>query len=304
MSEHEALMLGAKIQNARRSTGKELSAIASEICVSKSYLVAIEEGRFEALPVFPFAIGFVRSFASEVGLQAAEIAREFKAIVQPAVIEQLDEELGSTSRPGREIRNTSKSNASKRGPIYGGLAVVLSAISAVWMIFTGGGQQAAYVKSAPQADTVQLASAKVQDVFQEAAVSTEPANKNLPDETVVTARTDFSPAGNQLMGVANADDEGAGGINLQVNDVMFEARQDAWVRISSGDQILFEGVLTAGDHYVPPMGPSLNLTTSNAGALALHIGEHDLGVLGAKGGIIENVNIDPDSLILRLVETL
>jgi len=102
----------------------------------------------------------------------------------------------------------------------------------------------------------------------------------------------------------SADDEVASDLNLQVTEVMFQARQDAWVRISSGDAVLFEGVLHSGDHYVPPMGPKLNLTTSNAGGLSLYIGEHDLGVLGSKCGIIENAKIDPASVILRLVVTL
>lgn len=302
MSAQEAYDLGSKIQEARRSTGQELCSIAGEICVSKSYLTAIEDGRFDALPAFPFAMGFVRSFAHQVGLDANEIAMEFKAIVKPVIVEDADAEL--VSDPVIELKKSVK-----RGPLYGGLAVVLSAMSAVWMIFLGGGQQAAYVKTTPPADVVQFAEAKVegrlagQDIKLDSVI---PA-KQETNEVVVDAVADedfFAPANNQVLGVANAGDEGAKDLNLQDTEVMFEARQDAWVRISSGDSILFEGVLRSGDHYVPPMGPQLSLTTSNAGGLALRIGEHDLGVLGVKGGIIENVKIDPDSLILRLVETL
>lgn len=326
MSAQEAFELGAKIQRARRKTGLELVSIAGEICVSKSYLTAIEEGRFEALPAFPFAMGFVRSFAQQIGLNANEIASEFKEIVKPVVVEE-EGDLDLPSNPVIEAKKTAK-----RGPIYGGIAVVLSALSAAWMIFIGGGQQAAYVKTTPAKEITQLAAAKVDDshLVQDTqgvpakhdttaiVADTAVAEKNdtalvdIPadtvsktvSDTIVAVEEEFAPANNQLMGVANADDEGSKDLNLLATEVMFEARQDSWVRITSDDAILFEGVLRSGDHYVPPMGPSLNLTTNNAGGLALHIGEHDLGVLGVKGGIIENAKIDPDSLILRLVETL
>ena len=312
MSAQEALELGAKIQQARRNTGLELVSIAGEICVSKSYLTAIEEGRFEALPAFPFAVGFVRSFAQQVGLNVDEISSEFKAIVKPVVVEEQDSDLDIPSNPVIEAKKSAK-----RGPIYGGIAVALAAMSASWMVFIGGGQQAAYVKTTPPPKEItQLAIAKTDDVQLENDIQAVPAKHDNDDadvapqadivvaETIVVAEEEFTPANNQFMGVANASDEGSKDLNLEATEVMFEARQDAWVRITSGDAILFEGVLHSGDHYVPPMGPSLNLTTSNAGGLALHIGEHDLGVLGVKGGIIENAKIDPDSLILRLVETL
>lgn len=310
MSAQEAFELGAKIQQARKNTGLELVSIAGEICVSKSYLTAIEEGRFEALPAFPFAMGFIRSFAQQVGLNVDEIANEFRAIVKPVVVEEQDGDLDVPSNPVIEAQKTAK-----RGPIYGGIAVVLSAMSAAYMVFIGGGQQAAYVKTTPVKEITQLAVAKVDDSHMEREIQAVPEKHDVAvtdavAETIVVAETiiadeeEFTPANNQLMGVANADDEGAKDLNLLATEVMFEARQDAWVRITSDDAILFEGVLRSGDHYVPPMGPSLNLTTNNAGGLALHIGEHDLGVLGVKGGIIENAKIDPDSLILRLVETL
>lgn len=307
MSVQEAFELGAKIHQARKATGLELVSIAGEICVSKSYLTAIEEGRFEALPAFPFAMGFVRSFAQQVGLNADEIASEFKAIVKPVVVEEQDSDLDLPSNPVIEAKKTAK-----RGPIYGGIAVALAAMSASWMIFIGGGQQAAYVKVTPPTEVTQLASAKIDGSHLNRDIQAVPEKHANDDtladtvvaETFVDAEEEFTPANNQLMGVANAGDDSSKDSDLLATEVMFEARQDAWVRITSGDTILFEGVLRSGDHYVPPMGPALNLTTNNAGGLALHIGEHDLGVLGVKGGIIENAKIDPDSLILRLVETL
>ena len=311
MSVQEAFELGAKIQLARKGKGMELVSIAGEICVSKSYLTAIEEGRFEALPAFPFAMGFVRSFAQQVGLDPDKIAGEFKAIVKPVVIEEEDSGLDVPSNPVIEAKKIAK-----RGPVYGGIAVVLSAMSAAYMVFIGGSQQAAYVKTTPPKEITQLAVAKIDD--SQLKRDTQAAPKILENddadaatqadivvaETIVVAKEEFAPANNQFMGVANASDEGSKDLNLEATEVMFEARQDAWVRITSEDAVLFEGVLRSGDHYVPPMGPSLNLTTSNAGGLSLHIGEHDLGILGVKGGIIENAKIDPDSLILRLVETL
>ena len=302
MNVDKAIKLGAKIQKARRNSGKELVAISGEICVSKSYLTAIEAGDFEALPAMPFSMGFIRSFANEVGLSAEGTAKEFKAIVQPVELET--ETVNQVSDDVMTVASSPAQNKSvRRGPIYGGLAVVLSAMSAVWMIFVGGGHQAAFVKATPPSNVhlTENTSLQVKQDSNTPLLDVEYTSEMKRND--VDIENDFAPASNQLLGVANAS-EVVNDIDIEVTEVMFEAKQDSWVRISSKDTVLFEGILRAGDHYVPPMGPSLNLTTSNAGGLALYIGEHNLGVLGGKGDIIKNVNIDPDSLILRLVETL
>ena len=58
-------------------------AIANQLRVSESYIVAIESGDYDALPGLTFAQGYIRAYARIVGLDALETENQLKTITQP-----------------------------------------------------------------------------------------------------------------------------------------------------------------------------------------------------------------------------
>ncbi len=78
MSETQA-ELGAEMQAARRAHGWELPQLAASLRIRQSYLEAIEAGRLADLPGTTYALGFVRAYASALGLPGEEMARRFRA---------------------------------------------------------------------------------------------------------------------------------------------------------------------------------------------------------------------------------
>lgn len=64
---------GARLRAAREALRLDLAHIAAETRIPLRHLEAIEEGSFETLPSRAYAIGFSRTFAKAVGLDAAEI---------------------------------------------------------------------------------------------------------------------------------------------------------------------------------------------------------------------------------------
>ncbi len=80
--QHEAptvLRTGADLRAARERLGWELADIAAGLRIRQSYLEALEEGRLDLLPGNAYALGFLRIYATSVGLDADELARRFKA---------------------------------------------------------------------------------------------------------------------------------------------------------------------------------------------------------------------------------
>src|SRR5687767_7362131 len=71
--------VGHYLCTARQRKGKQLSDVWLELKIRPEYLIAIEEGRFEALPGRIYAIGFVRSYAGYLGLDAEECVGRLKA---------------------------------------------------------------------------------------------------------------------------------------------------------------------------------------------------------------------------------
>jgi len=71
--------LGRALKRARLGTGYDIDAIASILRIRPEYLEALEEGSHVRLPGRVYAIGFVRSYASFLGLDPAVAIERFKA---------------------------------------------------------------------------------------------------------------------------------------------------------------------------------------------------------------------------------
>ena len=77
-----AARVGAELRAARNRLGWELPDVAATLRIRLPYLQAIEDGRIADLPGNTYAIGFLRTYASALGLDAAEVARRFRAEAQ------------------------------------------------------------------------------------------------------------------------------------------------------------------------------------------------------------------------------
>jgi cytoskeleton protein RodZ len=77
-----AARVGAELRAARERLGWDLPDLAASLRIRESYLEAIEDGRIGDLPGTTYALGFLRSYASALGLQPEEVARRFRAAAQ------------------------------------------------------------------------------------------------------------------------------------------------------------------------------------------------------------------------------
>lgn len=69
---------GAVLKAAREAQGRTLQQLAEVTRVSRRYLQAIEEMRGDQLPSRPFAVGYAKSYARALGLDADDLAERFK----------------------------------------------------------------------------------------------------------------------------------------------------------------------------------------------------------------------------------
>ena len=70
---------GAELREARERLGWDLGEVAAALRIKLAYLQAIEDGRISALPGNAYALGFLRTYATTLGLDADEISRRFRA---------------------------------------------------------------------------------------------------------------------------------------------------------------------------------------------------------------------------------
>ena len=70
--------VGQDLRRERQRRTKSLLDVSSALKILPDYLTAIETGRFEDLPARVYAVGYVRSYAAYLGLDAASLAARFK----------------------------------------------------------------------------------------------------------------------------------------------------------------------------------------------------------------------------------
>lgn len=76
----EAARLGDELREARLTLGYSVAELAAQLRIRQAHLEALEEGRLRDLPGAAYAVGFVRSYATALGLDADEMARRFRDV--------------------------------------------------------------------------------------------------------------------------------------------------------------------------------------------------------------------------------
>jgi cytoskeleton protein RodZ len=70
--------VGVLLRRAREERRQSVADVAAALCIRANYLEAIEAGAYERLPGQAYTVGFVRSYANYLGLDAEEVVRIFK----------------------------------------------------------------------------------------------------------------------------------------------------------------------------------------------------------------------------------
>ena len=103
--------VGQDLHEARRHRGKTLADVSSALKISPDYLTAIEMGRFEDLPARVYAVGYVRSYATYLGLDAPNFVTRFKAEMDSAGVP--DPAADFSPPHDREVQSEEKADAGR-----------------------------------------------------------------------------------------------------------------------------------------------------------------------------------------------
>lgn len=112
----EATTVGMFLKYTRQNQKKSIEAVSKVLCIRKIYIKAIEESDFKELPPVPYGIGFVRSYAELLGLNAERIVQCYKE-------ESLPKKNDNNSKP--IIKKHNSLTMPNRKQIIIGVALVL-----------------------------------------------------------------------------------------------------------------------------------------------------------------------------------
>ena len=330
-----AARLGAELRAARQRLGWELPDLAGSLRIRQSYLEAIENGRMAELPGTTYALGFVRTYASALGLSGEEVAGRFRAEAEevqqkpalsfPAPVPQRGVPAGALMLVGLVIL----------AGAYGGwyyfsehqhtVAETVPPIPDRLLPLT----QPAAPKPSPSPQVASIlpsttppsvqppsqatppAPVAQAPVPQANAANPPPASKGPqpaaipaapPTASASAAPTPASaiptpPAPNGAAQAAQTPNPAAASLPAGTR-VVIKTSADAWVTVKQkGGPAVMNKLMHAGDSFPLPADKSdLTLTTGNAGGTEIDVDGTAVESLGASGMVRRDLPLDPDTL--------
>ena len=311
--------VGAELAEARAAQNHSVADVCASLRIVPNYIEAIERGDIEALPAATYAIGYVRSYAGFVGLDADAMCLRLR--------ESLSEEQVRPEYEFIENKMASRSGAGRMALIavtlmmvgYGGWYAIdtgllgpesepvpASTVETVLLDIPAEEEPGADADVAE--DTTDTATGAVEgttEVDQQDSVIQPESNDETATEVAPTPEISA-----QVANVDTADDENrvdapqpgqAVAHNRNPNaEMVIKALATSWVEISRPDgSIVSSWLMREGDEYIVPGDQDIYLTVGNAGGLEVEIEGRDPKKLGEWGETVSELPLDPTLLIDR-----
>jgi len=265
-SPQEAARVGEELREARIALGVSVEDAASQLRINKRYLQALEEGRVKDLPGAAYAVGFVRSYATALGLDADDAVRRFRDMSGTAVTKS-GELVFPEPVPRRGIPTGILAAI--------GVAVALGGYIA-WYQWSGRGERV--VDSVPP----------LPPRLERAAEA--PAGREAPAAPVLEPP---APAPAPLAVPPPPPPR----IDPDKPRVVIRAKGESWVQVrdNPGNRVLVDRVLRTGESIEIPNRPGIVLTTGKAENLDILVDGQDVDPFGGPG-VKRNIILEADRL--------
>ena len=266
-SPQEAARVGEELREARLALGISVEDAATQLRINKRYLLALEEGRVKDLPGAAYAVGFVRSYATALGLDADDAVRRFRDMSGTAVTKS-GELVFPEPVPSRGIPTGILAAI--------GVAIALAGYIA-WYQWSGRGERVV--------DNVPPLPPRLERVADAAAPRDAPAPAAEP------------PAPTPTPVVAPPPPPPPPRIDPDKPRVVIRAKGESWVQIrdNAANRVMTDRVLRAGDTVEIPNRPGIVLTTGKAENLDILLDGDQVEAFGGPG-VRRNIALEPDRL--------
>lgn len=272
MSDDETMSVGRMVARARTAAGLTVAQVADATRIRATLVSAIEADDFRLCGGDVYARGHLKSIATAVGLDPAEVVAQFdhdrgavrtvsapvEPLAGPISAAQSGSSLGTLAGPlGVSVESGRRGGGANWTAVMALALVVVIGVAVISALANRGG-------STPVAQPTP-------------SVSASPSVSATPTEQPTEQPTP-APTTSPTDAVAEAE-----GVNVTL-DITGKA---SWVLVtSSTGKELYQGTLTTGDTKTFKDDKLIKLVLGNAGAVSLTVNGRDLGAAGALGDVV------------------
>lgn len=294
----EPVNIGADLRQAREARGVSVEDVSAVLKIRVGDLKSLENDDFEELPAAVYAIGFIRSYATYLDLNAGELINRYKT----AMAAQTQED--APYDPQAE---------SEQMPVAVKLAigaVVIFAVYILWLLAGGASGPEAVSKSVTKAvetparaTTSQPSKTPVATRKPSVKVATKPKIARTEAAKTAAAKTGKEPAKRALDPLRTpvaVEVEPIAALDAAVTPSKIEIRavRRTWLRIENTEgQVLLSSIVTDGDSFELSLETPYTLATRDAGALKYVVNGQIVGSVGRRSQILTARQIDRSSIL-------
>ena len=245
-------IIGENLKNQRKNRQLTIGQVEEETKIRAKYLQALEEEEFGVIPGRVYVKGFLRTYATFLGLEASPLIEEYEKLTNANMI--------NTEEPVKPQRATQvKKNSGFNfswNPKYNKYVAVIAAILILALV------NEFYPWAAPD-NTAK----KDDDSFPQNIESREETDKKPIKEPENPKKEEPQKL------------EGAN-LNLEVSE------GESWMKITVDGKNTFEGILKSGDTKSFQGEEKVSVRLGNAGVVQITFNGESIGTIGEKGKVV------------------
>jgi cytoskeleton protein RodZ len=284
--------LGDYLKNKREAQNITLEEASQVTRIRKTILEAVENNQFDLVPPKVFAQGFIKSYATYLGLDGSEAVKRYFEVLDSLEPEQSPEEEVLQEKQPQPIVT--------RGRI---LLVVIALVAAfnLWLLMrspeTENDTSSKNIPEKQSSSPVQSPSVDQQ------------AKSGEESESLPIFKEEESPLAIEEQITSGEEDEIVVAVDEEITfpekkpskpsdvktpvipsedmSLRIEALEQAWMRIQLDQKEPFEALLKAGESYTVKAQNKFTLKIGNAGGVELFFNEKPLGNPGKPGEVVD-----------------
>lgn len=281
--------LGQWLRSAREAKDLSLTQVEAATRIRQKYLAALESGDWEELPGDVAGRGFLRNYADFLGLDPNDAlerlgkpstesnaeARSAEAMAGPRAVDYRPMDLDLWEDRTRGMRWVGI------GVIAG--VILILGLAGWWLWANNPRFFASLLPAQPAPPTVTAATAQGNTATPTPLPTTAFRITATPTSGIFTLPTPTPTATR----ISTRQPTATPTVLPQLIELVADARQRAWMRVTADGEVLFERVMESGSQETWQAQQTLVLRTGNAGGVEVTVNGEAQGTLGTTGSIEE-----------------